>query len=232
MTGAILAGGFGTRLREVLPDRAKPVAPVNGRPFLEFLLAQLRPVVSRIILCTGYRAADVRQEIGDEWDGIPVLYSWEREPLGTAGALREAWRNYGQGAAWMIANGDSYVEIDPGELIAEHRSAGLIATMAAVEVEDGRRYGSLDIAADGRLLSFREKSDEPGSRWINAGVYIFEPALFEGLDDRTPLALERDILPGCIARGVHIARRRARFIDIGTPESYARAQEFFRARRE
>jgi NDP-sugar pyrophosphorylase family protein len=228
LTGVLLAGGLGTRLRTVLPDTAKPLAPIEGRPFVFFLLEQLkRAGVGRVILCTGHRAAQVREEMGKTYRGMSLLYSEEAEPLGTAGALRLAWRNYPDTAPWLVMNADSYVDIDLTAMIESHRTSTMPATIAAVRVEDGRRYGSLEWSGDGRMTAFREKSDTPGARWINGGVYLFERKFLNALPDRTPLSLENEVFPASLVRGIHAFASEARFIDIGTPESYALAQHFF-----
>ena len=228
MTGVLLAGGLGTRLRSVLPDTAKPLAPVEGRPFLFFLLEQLtRAGASPLILCTGHLAAQVHAEIGTEYGGVPILYSEEERPLGTAGAIRLAWTNSPDTAPWLVMNGDSYLDIDLKAMMASHVRGGLAATIAAVRVEDGRRYGSLEWSDDHRITVFREKSDAPGPRWINAGVYIFERDFVAALPGCAPLSLETDVFPAWVARGIQAFASQARFIDIGTPESYALAQRFF-----
>jgi len=228
-TGVILAGGLGTRMRGVLPDTAKPLAAVQGRPFLTFLLSQLeRAGIGRIILCTGHRGDQVRAAIGESFDGVPIEYSVEDQPLGTGGALRLAVQRYGDGQTWMVMNGDSLVDINLCHLYSEHQRAGLAATIAAVAVPDGRRYGTLECSADGRIVAFREKSEDPRPVWINAGVYLLEPLFLEALPSAVPLSLEREVFPEWICRGLHVSQHHARFIDIGTPESYALAQEFFR----
>lgn len=228
LTGVLLAGGLGTRLRTVLPDTAKPLAPVEGRPFVLFLLEQLRRAsIERVILCTGHRAAQVREEMGEAYRGMSLLYSEERKPLGTAGALRLAWRNFPTTAPWLVMNADSYVDVDLTAMIESHVRSGMPATIAAVRVEDGRRYGSLEWSADGPITAFREKSDAPGARWINGGVYLFEREFLDALPDRMPLSLENDVFPASLERGIHAFASAARFIDIGTPESYALAQHFF-----
>lgn len=228
MTGVILAGGLGTRLRTVLPNTAKPLAPVEGRPFLSFLLKQLtRAGVSPLILCTGHLARQVRNEIGTEYHSTPIVYSEEKEPLGTAGALRLAWKHYPKTAPWLVMNGDSYLDIDLPAMIESHSRSGLLATMAAVRVDDGRRYGKLEWSEDRRVSAFHEKSGTPGPQWINGGVYVFERDFLTALPDHTPSSLETEVFPSWIERGIHVFASDARFIDIGTPESYTEAQNFF-----
>jgi phosphoheptose isomerase len=228
MTGVLLAGGLGTRLHSVLPGTAKPLAPVEGRPFLFFLLEQLiRAGVSPLVLCSGHLAGQVRAEIGTAYGGVPIVYSEEDRPLGTGGALRLAWSNYPDTTPWVVMNGDSYLDINLEAMMASHVRSGLAATIAAVKVEDGRRYGSLEWSDDDHITVFREKSGAPGPRWINGGVYIFERDFVAALPDRAPLSLETEAFPAWLARGIHAFPSQARFIDIGTPESYALAQRFF-----
>jgi NDP-sugar pyrophosphorylase family protein len=228
VTGVVLAGGLGTRLRTVLPDTPKSVAPVEGRPFLFFLLEQLTRVgISPVILCTGHRASQVLSEIGNEYKSVPILYSQEEHPLGTAGALRLAWHNYPETAPWLLMNGDSFVDVDLRALIHSHERSGLAATITAVRVENGQRYGTIEWDEGQRITAFREKSAAPGSLWINGGVYVFERAFLDALPDRVPLSLEVDVFPAWVSRGIHVFASEARFIDIGTPESYALAQRFF-----
>ncbi len=228
MTGVILSGGLGTRLQAVLSGTAKVMAPVAGRPFLHFLLQQLvRCGVTRIILCTGYRSDDVHLGIGPSFEGATILYSKEEQPLGTGGALHQAYRTYADGSPWLVMNGDSYLDIDLVEMRREHYLRGLPVTIAAAAVDDPWRYGSLDISGEGCIQAFREKSGAAGSGWVNGGIYIFEPHCLAQLPATIPLSLERDVFPSWIASGIHVFRRRARFIDIGTPESYSLAQSFF-----
>lgn len=231
VTGAILAGGLGTRLRDALPDTPKPLAPVEGRPFLHWLFEQLRSAgVSPIVLCTGYLGSQVRARIGTEYEGVPILYSEESHPLGTGGALALAWRNHPGTAPWLVMNGDSYVGIDLAALVDAHHGSGLAATVAATRVGDASRYGRLEWDSDRRITAFHEKN--PGGAaapgWINAGVYLFEAAFLDALGEPAgPLSLECEAFPGWIPRGIRAFPSEARFIDIGTPESYRLAQTFF-----
>jgi D-glycero-alpha-D-manno-heptose 1-phosphate guanylyltransferase len=229
-TSVILAGGLGTRLREAVPNAPKSVAPVAGRPFLVHLLKQLQQAgARRIVLCTGYKSGQVDQEIGSHFEDAEIVYSIEEQPLGTGGALHLAWQRYGNSDAsgWLVANGDSYCDLDLNELWRAHSSAGLAATLSAVEVPDGSRYGSLVWDQSNRLTRFGEKEDGSGARWINAGIYCLTPEFLNVLSAVTPLSLEREAFPGWLARGIHVFAQRARFIDIGTPDSYRAAQEFF-----
>ena len=237
-TGVILAGGLGTRLKSAVPDYAKSVVTVKGRPFLTYLLEQLHVSgVSRVILCTGYKADQVSAEIGSRFGAMEILYSAEETPLGTGGAIRLAWHRYGEanGAGWITMNGDSYCNIGIADLWKDHVTSSLPATITAVSVPDAGRFGSLvwkDRGIDNipRLEGFAEKTGENVPGWINAGIYALSPGFLETLISEAvqgPLSLEREVFPAWIPRGIGVFARRARFIDIGTPESYLAAQTFF-----
>lgn len=112
ISGVILAGGLGTRLRPVIPDHPKVLAPINGRPFITILLDQLRAVgINRIILCTGYKAGIVKDRIGEKYKNVNILYSEECQPLGTGGAIRLAQEKISS-ELFVVMNGDSYVNAD------------------------------------------------------------------------------------------------------------------------
>lgn len=228
MTGVIIAGGLGTRLRSVLADKPKCLADVCGKPFLFYLLEQMTGAgVKRIVLCTGYQAGQVEECVGTRFSGVPVVYSREDEPLGTAGALRLAFDRHGCDEPWLVMNGDSYLDIDIPSLRSEFDRSSCFAVIAAAHVADGCRFGSLKCASDGRVLAFEEKSDVPGPKWINGGVYLLSTTFLESIPKITPLSLERDVFPQSLAQGVLTYPCHGRFIDIGIPPSFALAQSFF-----
>ncbi len=229
LTAAVLAGGLGTRLRPVLPDTAKTVAQVAGRPFIDHLLKQLtRAGAGRIVLCTGFKSEQVQSQIGNAFEAVPVVYSVEPQPLGTGGALRLAWRNCGDNQAWLVTNGDSYLDLDMAGLIAAHRDSGCALTLAILRVPDASRYGSVEWSPQTeRALAFHEKTGEPAPGWINGGVYVLAPEFLDSLSADIPLSLEKDVFPQWVEHGINIYRADGRFIDIGTPESYQIAQMFF-----
>jgi NDP-sugar pyrophosphorylase family protein len=222
----LLVGGLGTRLRTVVPSAPKPLALVGNRPFLELLIQQLAGQgVRRLIMCTGYLADQIEEEFGDGRGlGVTVEYSKEPEPLGTGGAVKFA-ESFLQGVPdFLVMNGDSFLELDLNELIQLHRMHGSLATMAVVSVENAGRYGTVYVDSRNRVTEFCEKtgSDSPGL--INAGVYVFSPAILE-LIPTGPVSLEKDVFPTLLDRGVYAVRQKGVFIDIGTPADYAHAQE-------
>lgn len=225
----VLAGGFGTRLRGIVDDVPKPLAPVAGRPFLAWLLDRLATGgMRRCILATGYLSDVIEQRIGARWQGMEIAYSVEPEPLGTGGAIRLAATRL-QGDAAHVLNGDTWLEYDPVALEDTARAAGASMTIALARVDDVARYGAVDID-NGRVTGFREKG-ESGPGWINAGCYFLGADALAALPVRDAFSFEQDVLqPRVQARAVAAFTATAGFIDIGVPEDYARAQLQFAGR--
>ncbi len=228
MTGVIIAGGLGTRLRSVVADRPKCLASVNGQPFILRLLQQLIDAgVDRLLLCIGYGGDQVVESIGHQFAGVPVLYSRENEPLGTAGALKLAFDRHSCESSWLVVNGDSFLDLNILDFQRKFDASSCVASVAAVQVANGSRFGGLTCSADGRVLAFEEKSDQSRPKWINGGVYLLTSRFLSDLPAKTPLSLEREVFPNCIQSGLFAYFCSGRFIDIGIPESYAEAQTFF-----
>ncbi len=219
MKTVVLAGGLGTRLRQVVKNAPKPMADVGGSPFLELLLDNLLAYGSdEFILCVSYMREVIQTRFGDAFRGVPVRYSVEEEPLGTGGAVKRAFDLFGLDEA-LVVNGDTFVQADYRRFWNEFAGEPLAVMLKAVDNAD--RYGRVEVC-DGRVASFREKSDEGRPGLINAGAYRARAELFAGMPQR--FSLEKDLLEP------RVARLRPRFfladeyfIDIGVPESYARA---------
>lgn len=210
------------RLRDVVRDVPKPMAPVGGRPFLEYLVAQLLCWnVSDIVLATGYMGEAIESYFGDgEKQGVAIRYSREEEPLGTGGGLRKAIGLIGD-ADFIAMNGDSFVNLDFGRLLAFHASHGGIATICLVPVKDASRYGRVETGEDNRVVAFSEKGGA-GEGWINAGVYVFGRRI-AGHIPPGRVSLEQEVLPGLIPLGIYGFPSEEFFIDIGIPEDYSAA---------
>jgi len=224
MQALILAGGLGKRLRTVVSDRPKPMALINGKPFLEYQICFLAGQgVKDIVLCLGYFHQQIMEYFGDgQRFGVRLTYSIEHKPLGTGGAIKKVEPQPKQ--TFLVLNGDTYFEIGLYELVKAHREGGGLATLALVEVEDASRFGVVSLDCQGFITSFAEKSSL-GPGLINGGIYVFEPSVLDYIPPRTQVSLEEEVFPalvelkllrGHVAQGYHI--------DIGTPESYAQAQ--------
>jgi D-glycero-alpha-D-manno-heptose 1-phosphate guanylyltransferase len=219
-------GGMGTRLRSLLPSTPKPLASIGSRSFLELLVRQLRNQgIRRLVMCTGYLADQIENELGDghAWD-VAIEYSKEPHPLGTAGAVKLAQHYLRDVPEFLVMNGDSFLEIDFSRLIRFHRRLGGLVSMAVLEVKNASRYGTVQVDTDSRVIGFVEKTGSGGPGLVNAGVYVFKRAIFEHIPEASA-SLEKDIFPRLLSQGVYALEQHGMFIDIGTPEDYARAQQ-------
>lgn len=228
MQAIILAGGLGTRLRGVVPDLPKPLAPVNGRPFLAIVLEQLRAQgFASAVLSVGYRQELIRRAFGDRFGRLAIGYAVEDRPLGTGGAIRLAARACSEPDVFVL-NGDSYADVDFAGMQASHCEARVPLTVCAVEVPDAARYGRI-LVEDCRITGFSEKG-AAGRGLINAGIYLMRRDLLEVPGLPEVFSFERDVLEARVGDLRPLAyATRGRFIDIGVPEDYARAQGMFAA---
>jgi D-glycero-alpha-D-manno-heptose 1-phosphate guanylyltransferase len=224
----VLAGGFGTRLREVVPNVPKPLAPVAGRPFLAWILDQLSGAgLARVILAVGYKHELVSECFGDSFGSLHIDYAVEDRPLGTGGAIRNALRA-SAAADVFVLNGDSFVSVDLRALYEAHDAAGVSLSIVTARVADTARYGQV-IVANNRVAGFGEKGSS-GEGLVNAGVYLADRRLFDAFSLPESFSFEKDIL------AAHVGDLRplafpadGSFIDIGVPEDYMRAQRMFAA---
>jgi NDP-sugar pyrophosphorylase family protein len=225
VAAAILAGGLGTRLRPVLADRPKVLAPVGGRPFLTYLLDQLAGAsVREVILLAGHSADRLRSALGAMYEGMRLVYSIERSPLGTGGALRLALPRLATPTV-LLLNGDSFCDVDLTAFRRSHRAG---ASLVLSRVTDASRFGQVRLGADGRVERFEEKAAGGGPGWVSTGVYLIDRALIEEIPSGRMASLEHDLMPAWVARRcVHGFCCDGRFVDIGTPPSYDAAQGFF-----
>lgn len=222
----ILVGGEGTRLRPITSRVPKPVAPVVERPFVAYILDNLaRHGVQRAVFSTGFLAEAIEAVIGDGADfGMEIAYAVEREPLGTAGAVANC-QGILEDGAFYVFNGDVLSDVDLTALAATHAAAGGVGTIFLTPVDDPRRYGLVELRADGSVASFVEKPGEwQGQALINAGVYVLEPAVFDLIPRGQLFSMERGVFPR-LARSSSLYGYvdHGYWRDIGTPDSYLQA---------
>lgn len=228
LTALVLAGGLGNRLRPATNDCPKVLLGINGRPFLTYLLDKLdHSGIRKVVLCTGHQANLVSSSIGSSYGNLHIIHSCEHEPLGTAGALRLALKNT-RGNDILAMNGDSYFDVDLRPLVLGHKKAESRISMLLAYVNDVGRYGSIRTNAKDEVLQFSEKGCDNGPGWINAGIYLFQRRVLQDIPAQKKVSLELDILPVNIGNKFRAFRCPGRFIDIGTPESFAEAEQFFR----
>jgi D-glycero-alpha-D-manno-heptose 1-phosphate guanylyltransferase len=221
----VLAGGEGKRLRTVVRDVPKPMADVAGRPFLSWLMSRLRQQhVGRVILSVGYKAEVIQDYFGEQFQGVQIAYSVEREPLGTGGAIKLALELAVQRQV-IVMNGDTYADLDLAAFVTKFESSETDLAIAATHLKDIGRYGAIVIdERSDRLLKFEEKQRSTAG-YINAGVYCLRPNIFMKYIVPDKFSFERDFLPRRLEELNPIVFKETRaFIDIGIPDDYALAQ--------
>lgn len=223
----ILAGGLGTRLRGTVPGLPKPLAPIAGRPFLCWLLERLGSQgVHHVVLATGYRSDQIQALLGQRYGDIRLEYSEESSPLGTGGAIRQALSAVRTHEA-LVLNGDTFADVDLAGMHAAHRAARARITIATVHVPDASRYGTVRVE-DGLIREFLA-AGRAGDGTISAGVYCLAADILDDLPCE-PFSFERDLLQARLSEIKPLAYAAgSRFIDIGTPDDFHRAQSFFGA---
>ena len=233
VTAVVLAGGFGTRIKHLLGDRPKPMAPVAGRPFIEWVVRYLAAQkIRNVILSTGHLAETIANHFQPPpVAGMNVVCVPETSPLGTAGGFLNAIRDVkARPAAWLVLNGDSLALAPLDRLFQSLDDPAIFGAILGVPMTDASRYGTVSPDERGELAGFNEK--KPGAGNINAGVYLFRPSAAGVFPGKTPLSFESDVFPLLIARGIRlkVCVTDAPFLDIGTPESLPLAEKFIRHR--
>lgn len=231
----ILAGGLGTRLRNVVKDLPKPMAPVNGKPFLHYAFMYLKQQgISRVILSVGFRSDSIMEYFGDNYHGISIMYMEEKEPLGTGGGIYHAASLCDEDA--FILNGDTFFDVDLKELQNFYNLHKADIALALKPMTNFERYGTVHANADDRITQFAEKqATEQGL--INGGVYLLSKDCFHKIEDmrNKPLpqkfSFETEILEKYVGELKFYGKAfNNYFIDIGIPEDYAQSQIDFKTR--
>lgn len=229
-TAVILAGGFGTRLQSVVNDVPKPMAPVNGEPFLSYQLNYLKHFgIKKVILSVGYLAEKITAFYGNNYNGLELSYVTEDTPLGTGGGIRLALEQ-SPDRMLLVLNGDSFFDVDLHEFYNLHTQESAQCSLALRKVENAARYGTVETDTHNRITSFQEKSGLQKEGRINGGVYILDRELYLGATPAaTNFSIEKDFfekhLAGCIIKGFEF---KGYFIDIGIPEDYLKVQDDFK----
>ena len=227
ITVAILAGGQGTRLKSLLPGQQKVIAKVKEHPFLEYILNQLnKNGFKNVMLCTGHLGDQVQETFGSNYQNLALLYSREPSALGTAGAIRFALPHL-ESEDILIMNGDSFYDCDLQSAYDFHLKKGANGTILLTKVDNTARYGKIELNENDEIVSFEEKAKSKGMGLINAGIYFIRKSLLLEIPKENTISFENEIFPSWIGKSFYGFKTTGRFIDIGTPESYKEAEEFF-----
>ncbi len=181
--------------------------------------------VRAVVLCVGHLGQQVEEALGGSYRGMRLSYSREDRPLGTCGALVAALPMLSSDTL-LVLNGDSICAVDLQTSLQWHLARRARATLVLAHVEDTGRFGQVEVAADGRIVRFSEKSGAAGGGWINGGVYWLDRSALVQLPRREPLSLEREVFPGWVGQGLYGYLQHGRFLDIGVPQDYLRAESF------
>ena len=201
--GIILSGGWGTRLRPLTCTIPKTLIPVVNKPVIERQILLLKSVgVEEIVLAVSVMADDIKRYFKDGEDlGVIIHYTDEKQPMGTAGALKLA-EHYLHDDRFFMLNGDEIINFDFHEMLDLHEKSEAFGTIASMSVEDPSSYGVLIVSKDSeRILKFQEKEDytppegKPIPMPVNVGVYLLEPEIFSVIEPNKKLSIEKDIFP-------------------------------------
>ncbi len=227
MKALILAGGFGTRLRPLSCTRPKLLFPVGNRPLLDWTLEKLASHgVYEVILAVNYMAEVFMRRYGDSKYGMKIHYSKEDRPLRTGGAIKKAEKLIGHEDSFFVLNGDILIDINYKDLMEAHKSKDGLATLALHEVEDASRYGVAVIGTEGRINRFVEKPADSKAfgNLVNAGVYAFEPRIFDYIQKGKSVSIENSVFPRLAEEGVLYGYKfEGIWTDIGKPLDYLKA---------
>ncbi len=226
-TAIILAGGMGTRLRSVVPDLPKPMAPIDGRPFIEHQMDYwIGQGVDRFVVSVGYKKEVIMDHFGTSYRSTPLTYAIEDEPLGTGGGLLLAAQ--GMREPFLVLNGDTFFEVDLAKLLKFHADHSADWTFSLFRTSEVGRYMGIKLKSDGEIDSLKSGTGEKG-RLANGGVYLVTPSVLgnKAFVPGSRLSLEEDLLPAMEAQGSKLLGLEfsGTFIDIGIPQDYFRAAE-------
>lgn len=229
-TVVILAGGLGTRLQEVVGNVPKPLASVRGRPFLEYLLSYwINNNAYRFILSVGYKHQQIMNHFGSSFNGIPVTYVIEDEPLGTGGALLKVLDENNLEDDFFLVNGDTLFLIDSERMNELHISTEANLSLSLRQVDNAGRYHRIYLNDAGKIIAMARPDYKAESGQINGGIYIVNPETFSGWSNtgNKSISLENDILPRIIStHNIYGFHDDGDFIDIGVPDDFYKAQKY------
>ncbi|ELE2129408.1 nucleotidyltransferase family protein [Campylobacter jejuni] len=210
----ILCGGLGTRLKSVIKDIPKPMAPINDKPFLEFIFEYLKKQgIKEIILAVSYKYEVIKEYFKDEFLGIKIKYSIEKEPLGTGGAIKEALK-FIKNEAYVL-NGDTFFDIDLSKLKLDKSKICL----ALKQMNDFDRYGTVNVNEQGFVISFEEKIFKKQGL-INGGIYLLTKDIFNDFALQEKFSFEEFLQENYEKLKARACIFDDYFIDIGVPEDY------------
>ena len=229
-TAIVLAGGLGTRLKGVLKGLPKPMAPIRDRPFLEYQMDfWIDQGISRFILSVGHLNQKISSHFGDSYRSVQINYVQENTPLGTGGGLLMAAKNLAE--PFLLLNGDTFFEVDLNDLFLFHNEHNAEWTMSLFRSKDLDRYMGVGLAKTGEIFVLKSEESQI-DLLVNGGVYLINPSAISRLNLNPGIksSLENQLLPSFLSLGGRLfgIECYGKFIDIGVPEDYYRAQKILK----
>ena len=225
MKAVVLAGGKGTRLAPFTQILPKPLMPIGGMPILEVLLRQMKCAgIAEVTLTVGHMAKLLRTFFmdGEQW-GLDISYSYESQPLGTAGPLSLI---QDLDATFLVTNGDVLTTLDLRDLLAFHHSQGGIATIAVHRRQVQIDLGVVKWNGDNTINGYIEKPTYDYD--VSMGVYVFEPRVLEFIPHNQYLDFPELVLKMIAANEKVVGYIfEGYWMDLGRPDDYAQAAENF-----
>lgn len=211
----ILCGGLGTRLRSVISDVPKPMAPIKNKPFLAFVLEYLKKQnISRVVLAVSYKYEIIQEYFGNSYLGMQILYSIEKEPLGTGGAILEALNLINSDSCYVL-NGDTFFDVNLDRLKLDNSDI----CVALKPMKNFDRYGSVDIDNNSYISAFNEKKFTSNGL-INGGVYLIKKHIFNSFNLPNKFSFEEFFQENFLIFNAKATVFDDYFIDIGIPQDY------------
>jgi len=227
-TALILCGGLESRIRPSTFTTPKPLLPIGYQPLLEYQIEYLKRFeFDRIILAIGFLQEQIVRYLDEHKLGVRLRYSFEKEPLDTGGALKNA--ELMLGSDFLALNGDViFSDLDLDKLIYEHKKSESLATIVLARSRTPTRFGAVELDAENRVVSFIEKPRKQleGETWVNAGVYVIHPSVLSKIRKGGRASLELDVFPRLMREGkISGYKHDGYWADVGTPEDYLRVQK-------
>jgi len=223
----ILCGGLGKRLRPVISDRPKPMAEINKQPFLDILIEYVTSYgFKRFILCIGYKGSIIKKHYEETSKPLEILFSEEKEPLGTGGAIKKA-ESLIQSNPFLVMNGDSFCKLNLLDFLNSHIVNKALLSVALIKTRHNQNCGKVILDRNQRIVEFDEKGKSQAESFSSAGSYLMEKEIFSMMGDKKIISLEYDLFPSLLSKACYGYVVNEDLIDIGTPRNYKKAKQVF-----
>ena len=227
-TALILCGGLETRIRPSPFSTPKPLLPIGYQALLEYQIQYLKRFeFDRIILAIGFLQEQIVRYLDEHRLGLRLRYSFEKEPLDTGGAIKNAESMIS--SDFLALNGDViFSDLDLDKLIYAHKKSNAAATLVLAKSTTPTRFGAVELDDQNKVVNFVEKprKQTAGETWVNAGVYVITPSALSKIPKGRRTSLELDVFPKLMHEGTIFGyKHEGYWADVGTPEDYLRVQK-------